>query len=393
MRLTATLTCLTGLALASSVSAQTSETEAPSDDKQEQRAPIRYSETVEVTATRIPTDVNDVPASIQVVSGDELRARGATDLKTALALVSGVDIAPGGDGGPASSVPELWGLREADAFLLVVDGVPWGGAFNPALSTLDLTDVERIEIQRGPAPVLYGATSFVGVIQVVRRPPGEAGARASAAIGSYESGHAFASAGLPNWAGFDSSLDAGFERSRFRDERASANRGHVLWRNRRTSDKSVFHFDVDATFLRQQPASPSPRTGPALTPLVPVDSNQNPAGAFLDEDRYFFNLGYDRAVVWGLWNTTVAFTHSGRDELRGFLNDVSETSPNATGFRARIDQNDSLSRFPRRLDDPASPARGFRGGLSLRKRGGAGRRLRLRGRTRRQRSGRASNAG
>ncbi|MCX6943422.1 MAG: MFS transporter, partial [Opitutales bacterium] len=41
--------------------------------------------------------------------------------------------------GPAGSAPGFWGLREVDAFLLVVDGVPYGGAFNPALASLDLT--------------------------------------------------------------------------------------------------------------------------------------------------------------------------------------------------------------------------------------------------------------
>ena len=112
--------------------------------------------------------------SVEVITGDELRARGATDLPAALALVAGVSVAPGGDGGPAGSVPEIWGLREFDAFLLVVDGVPWGGAFNPALPALDLTDVDRIEVLRGAAPVMYGATSFVGVIHVIHR---EAGGR------------------------------------------------------------------------------------------------------------------------------------------------------------------------------------------------------------------------
>ncbi len=134
-----------------------------------------YSETVQVTASRIPEATASVPESIQVITAQELRDRGATDLKSALAMAAGVDIAPGGDGGPAASVPEFWGLREFDAFLLVVDGVPWGGAFNPALATLDLRDVDHIEVQRGPAPVMYGATSFVGVIQVVRRAPGQKG--------------------------------------------------------------------------------------------------------------------------------------------------------------------------------------------------------------------------
>ena len=84
-------------------------------------------ERVEVTATRLPEDPERVPAAIEVFTGDELRARGARDLRSALSSAIGVEIAPGGDTGPASSVPAFWGLKEFDAFLLVVDGVPWGG--------------------------------------------------------------------------------------------------------------------------------------------------------------------------------------------------------------------------------------------------------------------------
>jgi outer membrane receptor protein involved in Fe transport len=302
--------------------------------------PAAYAENVQVTATRVPEDVDVVPASIQVVTRQELRDRGATDLRSALALAAGVDIAPGGDGGPASSVPEFYGLREFDAFLLVVDGVPWGGAFNPALASLDLADVERIEVQRGPAPVLYGATSFVGVIQVVRRAPGQGKAQVAAGAGSYGSGSGALNAPLPAWLGFGSSFSADFERQGFRDERTSFKKGHALWRNQRVSGRSVLRFDLDATFLRQQPASPTPRSGGSLTSQVPLDSNQNPAGARLDEDRYFVNLGYDRSLSLGTWNTTVAFTHSGQEQLRGFLTDVSTDDPNAAGFRAKIDQND-----------------------------------------------------
>lgn len=79
---------------------------------------------VEVVATKVPKAPHDVPASIEVISGQDLRARGASTLRDALALAAGVSIAPGGDAGPASAVPEIWGLREFDAFLLVVDGTP-----------------------------------------------------------------------------------------------------------------------------------------------------------------------------------------------------------------------------------------------------------------------------
>src|SRR5262245_30440966 len=111
---------------------------------QSSQQPVTIAEHVEVLATRIPDAPHDVPASIEVIDGDSIRAIGATTLRDALSLAAGVEVAPGGDAGPASAVPEFWGLREFDAFLLVVDDVPWGGAFNPDLATLNLQDVERI---------------------------------------------------------------------------------------------------------------------------------------------------------------------------------------------------------------------------------------------------------
>src|SRR5882724_12990718 len=54
-------------------------------------------ESVEVTATRIPEDPQEVPTAIEVFSGEELRARGAKDLQSALSSAIGLEIAPGGD--------------------------------------------------------------------------------------------------------------------------------------------------------------------------------------------------------------------------------------------------------------------------------------------------------
>ena len=122
---------------------------------------------VTVTATRFPEPIDQIPATLSVVSGDELRARNARDLASALSLVAGVEAPAGGDAGPSSAVPAFWGLREFHAFLLVMDEEPWGGAFNPAIPTLNLNDVERIEVLKGAAPVMYGATSFVGVVHVL----------------------------------------------------------------------------------------------------------------------------------------------------------------------------------------------------------------------------------
>ena len=101
--------------------------------------PPPVKEQIEVVATRLPETPHEVPASIEVIDGDTLRAMGATTLQDALSLAAGVVVAPGGDAGPAGAVPEFWGLREFDAFLLVVDDIPWGGAFNPALTTRGVT--------------------------------------------------------------------------------------------------------------------------------------------------------------------------------------------------------------------------------------------------------------
>lgn len=290
-------------------------------------------ETIQVTATRVPAALEPVPVSITVVSGDDLRARGATTLEAALELVAGVAVAPGGDGGPASAVPELWGLKEMDAYLLVVDGVPRGGAFNPDLATLDLTGVDRIEVLRGAAPVVYGATSFVGVIHVLHLEPGTAGNEARIAGGSHGSGGASVRLGLPGGDGFGQSLTAGVERRGFRDDRTGYDRGQVLYRATKDGAGGRFRFDLEGTAVRQDPASPHPRQGRVLSAAVPLDANHNPSDARLDEDRFQLTGGFDRQVGSARWDTTLSFTHTSYDVVRGYLRSISNTSGNATGFR------------------------------------------------------------
>ncbi len=294
------------------------------------------TERVQVTATRIPESTDTLPAALTVVTGEDLRRRGARNLPAALALVAGVSSAPGGDGGPAGAVPEFWGLREFDAFLLTVDGVPWGGAFNPALATIDLNDVERIEVLRGPAPVMFGATSLVGVINVIRRAPGEGGATARITGGSYGSGSASWQSALSHTGGLRSSLDVGADRQGFSDEPTRFDRGTLRWRALRPAGAGLLRFGIGGIRQRQDPASPRPRVGADLTPLVPLDANNNPDGSRLDEDRYTLDGVYERPLPSGQWSTTVSIVRSWQEVLRGFLTDVSAPLGNARGFRQTI---------------------------------------------------------
>lgn len=324
------------LALTSSLGAQTA---TPSPTPTASRA-----EFVEVTATRVPEPPDTVPSAIEVFPGRELRDRGAIDLRSALSLATGVEIAPGGDSGPASFVPEFWGLKEFDAFLLVVDGVPSGGAFNPALTTLSLTDVDRIEVVRGAAPVMYGATSFVGVIHVVHTSAGETTRRAAASFGNYGSFSGEVSMSLSSGTDWGSSLSLDGGREGFRDDRTGFERAHLLWRNAKAAGEGRFRFDLDLSLVDQDPASPHVREGGALSTATPLDGNYNPNGAYLNNRRGTLTLGYDRPLggptASRTWNTTLSASHATHGIYRGFLSEVSNNTPNAHGFREDIDLTD-----------------------------------------------------
>jgi len=313
-------------------------------------------ETVEVTSTRLPADPIEIPASLQVVSGAELEERRIRDLPQALALVMGVSVAPGGDGGPASSVPEMMGLREFDAFLLVVDDVPWGGAFNPATATVDLTNVDRIEVLRGAAPVMYGATSFIGVIHVIHRQTTATPGEASGWGGSYDTFGAAGSSALPALGGWTHSLSGGWSSTGYRDDDTSWDRAHVLYRGAIETGVGKFRLDFDTTILDQDPASPHPRVGTSLTTLIPVDANHNPADARQDEDRLHLVFGYSTPAWGGDWTTTLAITHSERHNTKGFLRadfDVPPPTANADGFRQEVEEDDLYfdSHLSKRLNE------------------------------------------
>ncbi len=282
-------------------------------------ASAQGTEDIEVTATRLPEAVSEVPADITIIPGAELRARHVTDLAGALALVAGVQAPPGGDAGPASAVPAFWGLHEFDAFLLVVDGVPWGGAFNPAIPTLDLANVERIEVLKGAAPVLYGATSFVGVVQVIHYPAGQAPDAATIGTGSHGSWRGQAALNLPPLGDFAESLSLDGEHLGFDDRRESLTDGHALYRASGELGPGTLRLDLALAFVRTVPNSPVVRVGDALNSITPLDANYNPANARIDQNEYQGVLGYDLPTRFGAWQSTASLDYSGITDIRGFL--------------------------------------------------------------------------
>jgi vitamin B12 transporter len=124
-----------------------------------------------VTATRIPTLIEQIPAGVTVVDRATIEARGYTTLEDALSAVPGLRVVPsGGPGGVASVF--VRGTNSGHV-LVLRDGVPVndpsdpGGQFNFGVDPLD--DVDRIEVVRGPMSSLYGSGAIGGVINIITR--------------------------------------------------------------------------------------------------------------------------------------------------------------------------------------------------------------------------------
>ena len=145
---------------------------------------------VVTTATRIPLDLRDVPASVTVITGAQLRAMGITSVADALLGTPSAAIAQTGGFGGVTSLFLRGG--ESRYVKVLIDGVPVndpGGTFD--FSTLTTDNIDHIEILRGPASVLYGADAVAGVIQIFTR-AGHAAPRitVSARGGTYGTGDA-----------------------------------------------------------------------------------------------------------------------------------------------------------------------------------------------------------
>jgi catecholate siderophore receptor len=137
-----------------------------------------YSPAASSTATKGSAPLRDVPQAVNVVPGQLLRDQGARSMEDALRNVPGVAMSHGD--GQRDQVTIRGFNSLADQF---VDGVR-----DDALYFRDLADIERIEVLKGPAAVLYGRGSSGGLINRVTKKPkfGETSGEASLGLGSFD---------------------------------------------------------------------------------------------------------------------------------------------------------------------------------------------------------------
>src|SRR5438046_6721274 len=143
--------------------------------------------TVVVSASKVPRPANTLSQAVTILSGDDLRARGVTRVSDALREVPGASLVQSGSDGALTSLFLRGG--ESRYTKVLIDGVPVnapGGYFD--FSHLTTDNIDRIEIVRGPASVLYGADAATGIVQIfTRRGSSEPRASIAARGGTYHS--------------------------------------------------------------------------------------------------------------------------------------------------------------------------------------------------------------
>ena len=149
--------------------------------------------TVLVTGSRFASTLAAAPIGAIVISADDIRRAGATDVNQAIRKVGGVFGRQSLDASPDFSLDlRGFGSNSAQNMVVLIDGVRLSEneQANPVLSTIPIDTVERIEIIRGGSSVLYGDGATAGIIQIITRDAAKRGAtRASlsAEIGTLHS--------------------------------------------------------------------------------------------------------------------------------------------------------------------------------------------------------------
>ena len=146
---------------------------------------------VEVTSvSKRAQKVSDAPAAITVLTGEDIRRSGATNIPDALRMVPGLHVAQI-DGSKWAITARGFNSQFANKLLVMIDGrtvyTPlFSGVFWDVQDVM-LEDVDRIEVVRGPGGTLWGANAVNGVINIITKPAAATqGGLVAAGAGSVE---------------------------------------------------------------------------------------------------------------------------------------------------------------------------------------------------------------
>jgi len=124
-----------------------------------------------VTASRSAEAINLVPASITVIGKDQIQQSAASDVPSLLSSDAALNVVSLGGAGQQTSI--FTRGTNSNQTLVLLDGVSVNNTTSslPSVNFLDTSDINQIEILKGPASVLYGSDAIGGVIQLISSKP------------------------------------------------------------------------------------------------------------------------------------------------------------------------------------------------------------------------------
>lgn len=144
---------------------------------QAEELPVYSFDEVVVTATRTENNVKKVPASTQVITQEDIKRGGATSVRNALSMYANIFQKSKVRGGGHDII--IRGMETKHSLVMVngrrisneADASGLGNAMS--LDRININDVEKIEIVRGPSSALYGSEAMGGVLNIITKPSKE----------------------------------------------------------------------------------------------------------------------------------------------------------------------------------------------------------------------------
>ncbi|MDB6454261.1 TonB-dependent siderophore receptor [Falsirhodobacter sp. 20TX0035] len=293
-----------------------------------------------MTATRTDTPLRDIPQTVAVVGREEIEQRQVTSLTAALEGVPSLT-----EQSTSANRGESYLLRGFEADAYAIDGTVANAASDRPEVMADLASVERVEVLKGPASVLYGRGSPGGIINLVTRQPDPVpGGSVTLQGGSYGFARAEGTAtGALNAAGTLSGritgaaqTEDGFLNGRPKSERQFAG-GSLAWE---PTDTTRLTFGLDYTHMKQ----PFDRG----VPLMPDGEVLEPYDTWLGEEWSMIDARKTRATLGAEHDLNAAVT------LRGWLS-YDNAFVHDTGIDNRGVEGTTLSRrYTDRTEDTSN---------------------------------------
>lgn len=132
-------------------------------------APVQgYNAKRSATATKTDTPIHETPQAVSVIGREQMEDQGVQSVSQAMRYTAGVVAEESGGGGNYSDVYMLRGFTESTPF---IDGLATQTYFSVLSPQVEPYGLERVEVLRGPASVLYGQTAPGGMINLVTKHP------------------------------------------------------------------------------------------------------------------------------------------------------------------------------------------------------------------------------